>query len=93
MASKGDHQHLLNVGREGFAALDEFFGPRRVPPPPFQGLQGRQRQLPATHVQNGHVSPPKEGVLNCLEAAEIYGGALFVDYRKRKPAPIRKVYH
>ena len=93
MASKGDHLHLLNVGREGFAALDEFFGPRRVPPPPpFQGLQ-RQRQFPAPHVQNRHVSPPKEAVLNCLEAAEIYGGAVFLDYRKRKPAPIRKVYY
>lgn len=81
MAPKGDgRQHLLNVGREGFAALDDFFGaPRRVPPPPS--------------LHNRPVLPPKEAVLNSLEAAEIYGGMVFVDYRKGKPAPLRKVYY
>ena len=90
MAPKGDH-HLLNVGREGFAMVDEFFGPRRVPPPP-QGLQ-RQRQFPPPHVHSRPVSPPKEAVLNSLEAAEMYGGMVFVDYQKKKPTLLRKVYN
>lgn len=81
MAPKGDSHLLMKVGREGFAMVDDFFGPRRVPPPP--------PHLPTTRP----VSPPKNGTLTSLEAAEMYGGMVFIEYRKRKPAPFRKVYY
>ena len=82
MARKGDHHnHISKIGAEGFGLLEEFF-PSRYPVP--QGLL----QFPPPQ---GHHSRPEEAVLNNFQAAQKYGGMVFVDNnRTRKPGQVRK---
>ena len=68
----GKGDRLLRIGAEGFDLLDNIY-PIRYPPPP-----GRQPQR----------SFPQRFVMECSEAAQKYGGIVFVDPREREPVKL-----
>ena len=62
------YRPLLMIGAEGFDMLENIYLGRYPPPP------GRQPQRPF----------PQRFVMECSEAAQKYGGIVFVDPRRRK---------
>lgn len=73
MARQADR--LIKIGLEGFAAIDESFG--------------RAKRPPVLKIPNPH--PPSQipvtKVIDSDEAAQLYGGRGYINYRKGKPVP------
>ncbi|KAH7842640.1 hypothetical protein Vadar_007627 [Vaccinium darrowii] len=83
MAPQADHNYLVEVGLEGFAIIDECFGPKGHKK---QHQKYQQKQEPQIKQE---VAPTKQGVINSYEAAKQWGGMLVVDYKRK---PLRAVY-
>ncbi|KAJ0566173.1 hypothetical protein HanIR_Chr06g0270801 [Helianthus annuus] len=78
---------LSMIEAEAFALLDNNFSPaavpsRRTPPQLFPSHYKPQQ----TYVVQQVPVKNNETVINCYEALNKYGGALLVEYPKRKPA-------
>lgn len=74
MAQRGGD--LDRIGLEAFDFLDEVQGRKHR-------LQTRPR--PHQELQNGPRAPPaKEAVINCYQAAKIYGGIVVKDFGKKR---------
>ncbi|KAI3728090.1 hypothetical protein L6452_16718 [Arctium lappa] len=88
---------LAKIGKETFDLLDNLFpGGHNSKPPSSSGIAPPRRnpqqvfhyQYQPQQVYDAPVSGGKrtEKVINCNEAAKMYGGTMFVNYPKRKPA-------
>ncbi|CAL5337905.1 hypothetical protein CsSME_00021237 [Camellia sinensis var. sinensis] len=74
MAQRGGD--LDRIGLEAFDFLDEVQGRKHRPQP---------RPRPHQELQNGPRAPPaKEAVINCNQAAKIYGGIVVKDFGKKR---------
>lgn len=98
--SKHTTHDLAKIGKETFDLIDDIFsvGPHNSKPPsspssgtPHQVFHYQYHPQQPYVVQEQVYDAPvpakmTERVINCNEAAKIYGGTVFVDYPKRKPA-------
>ncbi|KAJ0666189.1 hypothetical protein HanPI659440_Chr17g0664081 [Helianthus annuus] len=89
---------LAKIGKESFADIDEYF-PRGCQYSkqqvshyhqyqPQQASHYHQYQPQQAYVvqQQVYAAPVTKRVITCNDAAKMYGGTLFVEYPKRKPA-------
>ncbi|KAI3812694.1 hypothetical protein L1987_17406 [Smallanthus sonchifolius] len=89
--SKNTTDRLAKIGKETFDAIDDIF-PRGHQSSKQQVFQYHQYQPQQTYVVQQQVydapvaAMRTERVINCDEAAKKFGGTLFVEYHKRKPA-------
>ncbi|KAG5555142.1 hypothetical protein RHGRI_012618 [Rhododendron griersonianum] len=78
MAPQADYNHLVKVGLEGFAMVDEYFGPKR-----YQKQQQKYQQKQEPQMKQ-EVAPMKQGAIDRYEAANQYGGMAVLDYNLAK---------
>ncbi|KAL9407736.1 hypothetical protein AB3S75_046307 [Citrus x aurantiifolia] len=103
MAPQKHHKDkLVEVGLEGFALLDEFYGCPKKSGGRFPTAQEYDRQYQIHHqylqynYYNQYRGPQvinirdREPVINSDQAAQFYGGKGIVDYSIR--TPIRRAY-
>ncbi|KAE9455168.1 hypothetical protein C3L33_12916, partial [Rhododendron williamsianum] len=74
MAPQADYNHLVKVGLEGFAMVDEYFGPKR-----YQKQQQKYQKKQEPQMKQ-EVAPMKQGAIDRYEAANQYGGMAVLDY-------------
>ncbi|KAL4570347.1 hypothetical protein LXL04_025999 [Taraxacum kok-saghyz] len=94
--SKNKKTDLAKIGVETFAIIDDIFpGGRQSTAPPSRTQQQvfhHQYQPQRAYVVQQQVydapmsTQRTERVISCNEAAKIYGGTLYMDYPKKKPA-------
>ncbi|KAI3694282.1 hypothetical protein L1987_77246 [Smallanthus sonchifolius] len=91
---KNTTHDLSKIGKETFDSIDDIFPKGRRSKHPSeatgtsQGYHYHQYQPQQAYVIQHQLydAPVAARVINCNEAAKMYGGTVFVDYPKRKPA-------
>ena len=72
---------LVKIGLEGFALIDNFYGP----PTKMSNNGGRQGQGRKGLQANQYQYNKEETVINSKDAAYSYGGIMVVNYPKTRP--------
>ncbi|KAA8548966.1 hypothetical protein F0562_000650 [Nyssa sinensis] len=92
--------HLVKIGLEGFAIVEEYYvktSRRPPPPPPHAEPQYRypyQQQPPYIYRRTTQVPQKKEAVIDYNQAAQLYGGVVIKDGSKMSnKKPLSKAFY